>query len=334
MRRLQSILASILGDRENMQEERYFMTVTLLTASAFLLVLCIVHIIMNLKLAPVFFAGGSSLYMLVLYYFVRFRKCLFYPKLALTILGLVMLDFTWYAKYLSNGPVLFFILIFSALVIWVWEGRSLAIMISLLFINIAILFVIDYTAPAHLFEYPDSRNRSVDIFISLALYSSLLIFLLTIVKKEFIRQREKAIRSDKLKSAFLANMSHELRTPMNSIVGFSRLLSEGDSTEDRKHYTGIIRKSSDNLLRLINDIIDLSRIEAGDMEIRYGDVNVRELFKELKDVYSFEITKRGKSGIKLDYTLPLDACMFRSDPYRLKQVLSNLIDNAIKFQNS
>ena len=126
----QTILAFILGDKENMEEERYFMIVTLLTASIFLLVLCIVNIIMNLKLAPVFFAGGSSLLMLGLYYFVRFKKCLFYPKLILTLMGLVMLDFTWYAKYLSNGPVLFFILIFSALVIWVWEGRSLAIMLA------------------------------------------------------------------------------------------------------------------------------------------------------------------------------------------------------------
>ncbi len=324
-------MISVVGDPNKMETERYFMTVTCITASLFLLGLCVFHIIMNLKLQPVFFAGGSSLMILGLYFILRFMKCLFVPKLILTFLGLIMLDFTWYAKYLSNGPVLFFILIFAALVIWVWEGRALAIMLLVYFLNILILFYIDYNAPDDLFLYPGDRKRSVDIFLSLTLYSTLLIFLLHIVKKEFIRQKEKAVRSDLLKSAFLANMSHEIRTPMNSIVGFSRLFNEGGSPEELKQYSGVIQKSSDNLLRLIDDIIDLSRIEAGDIEIKHSDVDLPELFSEIKEVYTLELSNRRKSDIGLEFSLPAGGIRFQTDPVRLKQVLSNLLDNAVKF---
>jgi signal transduction histidine kinase/CheY-like chemotaxis protein len=314
-----------------METERYFMTVTCLTASVFLMLLCIIHIIMNLKLQPVFFAGGSSLVILGLYFILRIKKCLFIPKLILTLLGLIMLDLTWYAKYLSNGPVLFFILIFAALVIWVWEGKALAIMLTIYFINVAVLFFIDFSAPEELFNYPDDRKRSVDIFLSFGLYSSLMLFLLHMVKKQFIRQKEKAIRADRLKSAFLANMSHEIRTPMNSIIGFSQLLGNVKEARQRKQYTDIIQKSSENLLRLINDIIDLSRIEAGDLEIRYSDISLRDLFTELKNVFAVELTTRGNSEIELDFSLPDHDLLIRSDSFRLKQVLTNLLDNALKF---
>jgi len=331
MTKLKTVITKIVGDKDHIDTERYFMTVACFSASIFLLVLCIVHIIMNLKLGPVFIAGISSLVLMGLYYFVRFKKCLFYPKLVLTIWGLVMLDLTWYSKYLSNGPVLFYILIFGALVIWVWEGKSLAVMLSIYFLNVAILFVIDYTASEDLFIYPDLKTRSVDIFLSFFLYSSLMIFLLYIVKKDFIRQKEKAIKSDKLKTAFLANMSHEIRTPMNAIVGFSQLLSNGKNLKNQKTYTRIIQNSSNDLLRLINDIIDLSKIEVGDMEIKYSDFSIENLFTELKEFYNIELSKRDKSEIMLEFRLPDGDFIIHSDSLRLKQVISNLLSNAIKF---
>jgi signal transduction histidine kinase len=223
MKKLESLKISILGDTDQISSERYFVTLATLVASFFLLILCFVHIIISLKIAPVFLAGSSSLIMLGLYYFVRFRKCLFIPKIILTVGGLIMLDFTWYSKFLSNGPVLFFILIFAALVIWVWEGKQLVILLTFYFFNLTVLFYIDYNAKEILFNYPDLKTRSIDIFLSFSFYSFLLVFLLYAFKREFLRQKDKAIKSDKLKSSFLANMSHEIRTPMNGILGFSEL---------------------------------------------------------------------------------------------------------------
>ena len=330
MTKFDSVYRAVVGDIDQISSERHFVTLSTIVAAIFLLGLCIVHILMDLKIAPVILAGSSSLVMLGLYYFVRFHNCLYIPKVILTGLGLIMLDFTWYSKFLSNGPVLFFILIFAALVIWVWQGKYLAILLGFYFLNLAVLWIIDSHAPEYLFKYAEPNKRSLDIYLSFFLYSSLLIILLLFIKKEFIRQKEKAIKSDKLKSAFLANMSHEIRTPMNAIVGFSELLGNGSDSDNKQQYISIIQNSSYNLLRLINDIIDLSKIEAGDLEIKYSDINIRELFIELKDSYSLDLIKRDKSNILISYILDRDL-IIQSDLLRLKQVLSNLINNSVKF---
>ncbi len=331
MKKLISLYVSVFGNPEQTGSERYFVTVTCLTASIFLFGLCIVHILMNLKLAPVFIAGGGSILLLGLYFLVRFGQCLFYPKLILSVLGLVLLDLTWYSKFLSNGPVLFFLLIFGALVLWVWEGRSLVFLLILYYLNVAALFFIDYHAPAALFDYPEGRVRSVDIYLSFALYSALLIFLLYVVKRDFLRQKEKAIRSDKLKSAFLANMSHEIRTPMNSIVGFSSLLEEEDNKEVLQRYSDIIQRSSHQLLGLIDDIIDLSKIEAGDFLITNTKFSIRELFEELALTFTMELKRIKKENVVLKYEIDDEDLTIDTDYFRLKQILSNLVGNAVKF---
>ena len=331
MKKLHSLYASVFGNAEQVGSERFFVTVTCLSASIFLFVLCMVHIFMDLKLAPVFIAGGGSMLLLGLYFLVRFGSCLFYPKLIMSVLGLVLLDLTWYSKFLSNGPVLFFVLIFAALVLWVWEGRPLLFLLILYYLNVAVLFIIDYHASAALFDYPEGRVRSVDIYLSFTLYSILLIFLLHVVKRDFLRQKEKAERSDKLKSAFLANMSHEIRTPMNSIVGFSRLLQEETDQENKDHFGNIIQRSSNHLIGLIDDIIDLSKIEAGELTIKYSSVNLSNLLEELTATYSIELQKRKKEKVVLKYEFNDEDMRILSDYGRLKQVLSNLISNAVKF---
>jgi signal transduction histidine kinase len=205
----------------------------------------------------------------------RFREGLFLPKLTLTIYGLLMLDLAWYFKYLSNGPVLFVILVYGALIIWVWEGRSLLILLAVYYLNLAMLMAIELNAPEYLLNYPDMTVRSLDIYISFFLVSAFVIFLLYLVKTEYISQKDDAMKSDRLKSAFLANISHEIRTPMNAIVGFSELLCDKNIDPDRSRYfKSIIHESCNNLARLFDDILDLSRIEAGDMPVKKADFSV------------------------------------------------------------
>lgn len=331
MLRIKALWPLLFGDLDQISSEKYFVTLTTFVAAIFLLILCIVHFSMGLSIAPVITTGGSSLVMIVLYLFLRFGRCLFIPKAIMTGFGLIMLDLTWYTKYLSNGPVLFFILIFVALIIWVWEGKALIFLLFIYFLNLAVLGIIDSTAPEHLFEYDAPDNRVLDIYLSFFLYSSLMIFLLYIVKKEFIRQKEKAMKSDMLKSAFLANMSHEIRTPMNAIVGFSQLLNDGVGSDNKQQYINTIQNSSRNLLRLINDIIDLSKIETEDLEIKHSEVSVGTLFAELKDIFALEIVNREKTDVQISYTISDDDIIFQSDALRLKQILSNLLSNALKF---
>lgn len=150
-------------------------------------------------------------------------------------------------------------------------------------------------------------------------------------KKDLQEAKERAEKSDRLKSAFLANMSHEIRTPMNAIVGFSELLKDEDDKIKTKEYLGYIQNSSCNLLRLINDLIDLSIIEAGDFPIRYKTFSLKKMFAEMNDTYNFELKKRAKSMVRLEISHPSDDFMIHSDPLRLQQVLSNLLTNAVKF---
>jgi len=150
-------------------------------------------------------------------------------------------------------------------------------------------------------------------------------------KEELKHAKEKAEESDRLKSAFLANMSHEIRTPMNAIVGFSELV-EFETDHAKKHqYVKIIQNSSTNLLNLIVGIVDLSKIETGAMQLNYSNFMISEIFNELKEIYTVELIKKEKSDIQLNFFLPDGDILVHSDPYRIKQAISNLLGNAIKF---
>ncbi|MCK4745400.1 MAG: hypothetical protein KAT15_00110, partial [Bacteroidales bacterium] len=206
---IKPILVTLFGDIDKIGSQRYFVTLSCFIAALFLMFLGIIHFLMNLTFIHVFMAGIGSLFTMGLYFLVRFTRQLFLTKLILTSLGLIMLDWTWYAKYLSNGPVLYFILIFGALILWMWEGRLLAAFMGFYYLNFIVLFLIESNAHGAVLEYPENSLRSFDIYMSVVLYSVLLFFLLYSVKMDFKRKHEKAVKSDKLKSAFLANMSHE-----------------------------------------------------------------------------------------------------------------------------
>ncbi|MCB8995444.1 MAG: response regulator [Bacteroidales bacterium] len=334
MNKVSVYLDRIIGSGKNIDSERKFLIITCLVATIFLLFLCSFHIVMGLGIKPVIYAGTSAISTFILYLILRYTSCLFIPKIILTIMGFVLLDLTWYTKFLSQGPVLFFIFAFGALLLWVWHGKSLAIIVALYIINIVVLYLIEKSAPAGLMTYPLPKLRSEDIYLSFFMYSSLMIFLLWVVKREFIREKDKAIASDKLKSAFLANVSHEIRTPLNSILGFSKLLNYTEQNIKRKEYSDIIQNSGENLLRLINDILELSKIEAGDMSLEYIDFNVSELLEELKTMGNIELQKREKSEITINILLPHGDIVMHSDRFRIQQVLSNLLINSIKFTSS
>lgn len=149
---------------------------------------------------------------------------------------------------------------------------------------------------------------------------------------EIQRKAEELALSTKYKSEFLANMSHELRTPLNSILLLSRLMSENkDSTlnEEQLSYAKVIRSSGEGLLNLINEILDLSKIEAGKMDIEYADVQIKEV---LDDMYSLFTPLAAEKNIDLRTNISLEVpSVIRTDKVRLEQILKNLLSNSIKF---
>lgn len=144
---------------------------------------------------------------------------------------------------------------------------------------------------------------------------------------ELIELRNKAEEANRLKSAFLANMSHEIRTPLNAIVGFSTLIGETENREEIEEYIQIIQTNNDLLLQLINDILDLSKIEAGQIDFHYFDFELSGVFLDLEKIYR----PRVKEQVELICELPPRPCVIRSERNRLTQVLSNFLSNACKF---
>ncbi|MBN2237146.1 MAG: PAS domain S-box protein, partial [Bacteroidales bacterium] len=143
--------------------------------------------------------------------------------------------------------------------------------------------------------------------------------------------KEKAIESEQLKSAFLANMSHEIRTPMNSIIGFSDLLGEVDiSNDEKQHFIRIIRQNGNQLMTIINDIIDISKIEAGQISLNYERVNLCETFNDLLSMFELQAKDKGlKLHMKSNHGN--GSLYIKTDELRLKQIIINLLSNALKF---
>ncbi|MFH0756214.1 MAG: PAS domain S-box protein [Bacteroidota bacterium] len=153
-------------------------------------------------------------------------------------------------------------------------------------------------------------------------------------ERKLLEAKIKAEESDKLKTAFLSNMSHEIRTPMNAIVGFSDLLSdEGLSSEERRDFIAQINQGADDLMRLIDDIIDIAKIEAGQVNVHIAECFVRDLFKELHLIFIQNIKRSGKDNVSINvrWHWPVSDLAIYTDPFRLKQILMNLLGNAVKF---
>lgn len=142
--------------------------------------------------------------------------------------------------------------------------------------------------------------------------------------------RDKAQESERLKSAFLANMSHEIRTPLNAIVGFSNLLTGGEidtGTEEAREYATLINKNCDYLITLVTDILDLSRIETGSMEYSFKRQSIKQILADIYEKYA----KRMPEGVTFNLLLPPNDILVDTDALRLRQVIENLVSNAIKF---
>ncbi|MEG1664028.1 MAG: response regulator [Mucinivorans sp.] len=149
-----------------------------------------------------------------------------------------------------------------------------------------------------------------------------------IYRENLIRAKNRAEEADKLKSTFLASMSHEIRTPLNSIVGFSQLLSDANDADEKREYKRLIDINSEILLKLIGDILDLSKIEAGSIDILRKPLNLNHLTNELYQSFKQRLTSPNVTMRLVD---PYAHCVAQMDMHRFIQVFTNFVTNAIKY---
>ena len=150
------------------------------------------------------------------------------------------------------------------------------------------------------------------------------------VERELKVAKEKAENADIAKSAFLANMSHEIRTPLNAITGFAEVMGSANTEDEKTQYQEIIKMNADLLMQLVNDILDMSKIEAGTLEFVYSTVDINLLLSDLQRLFQMRINDAG-GKVQIIAEPSLSSCLIQTDRNRVAQVISNFVGNAIKF---
>lgn len=327
---------NILGPRNEFPMEHRFLSAFMIFGAAFGLSSVVINTIIGLGASIVNWSFVAMLIMAIFYYFSRFKK-IFTPVLYVsTVFMLVILSIIWIEDGGSRGPVIYTFFALLVFIILFFRGNMGIGMISIFTLTIVLLFMLEKLYPEMITPYPNNDIRILDHITTLIPVIMIISFFIYYTIQYYLREKEKAQQSDNLKSSFLSNMSHEIRTPMNGILGFSQLLINETDPKVRNNYVNIINESGESLLNLINDILDISEIEAGQGKIVQKPFDLHKLLFELCDTFKEQKKKLNKESVEIKLELPESFIVKQmiSDPYRLKQVLSNLINNALKFTES
>ncbi len=321
----------LVGRNKSFETEQLLL-ISILIGAIFVSVLgLVVDLVIHLNFIITFLTGLSIILLSLIYWFARVEKKFTLSKWLSTIVVFMLIDPMWYFNSGSKGPILLLFLLFFSLFIYLWDGWSRIIFISFFFFNSIVQFVIEYKFPYLIKGYPNEKAQILDVYTGFIIYVALSCILMIYLKKLYRAEKERAMKSDQLKSAFLANMSHEIRTPMNGIIGFAQLLKKGNLNKDKQDkYIKIITDCSSRLMNIVNDILDISKLETGQVEATYEPVDLNQLINQMVQLFEYK-AKEKQIKIITENNLNGRNIILNTDSYRLWQILNNLLGNALKF---
>ncbi len=274
----------------------------------------------------------STIFLAAIFYLSRFKRRTYLAKVMLSIYALLFCNIFWYTNYGSYGSAIYIFLVYFFIMMFAWEQFQIKILGVIVACNLILLCSLELIFPQLISPYPSEHARIIDSYSTLLVVMGFFVILIVSAKRNYIKQYQMAQRSDKLKSAFLANMSHEIRTPLNAIVGFSQLLIERDLPKEKKErYSHLITENGDYLMKLISDILDVSMIESGHLNIIKSRVNLNKVLNQVYSIHNEILQTKGANKFELLLEIPAKTTYIDADEMRLKQVIFNLIGNAIKY---
>jgi len=332
--RMKKIFNFITGNSLGFETEELLNISLLFVAILMSIYATIFNLVIKLGTFLVFITFAGSVWFLLLYYAARFKRWYITTRLITVFSLFIFLNLIWFNNAGSFGPLpLVFVMVFSVYM-FLWDGWRRIIFIFAYILNLLLQMFIELYHPEYLTTYTSKTDRIIDFYSGFVINICLSAVLIIYIKRLYIREKQKAIESEQLKTAFLANLSHEIRTPMNGIIGFAEMLNKPTLTEEKKQmYTRVIIENSKRLLTMVSDTLEMSKIELGQIDILKTRFNVDTfmnkifLFNELKTQQKGLILKLNNNIKEKDFTL-------LTDEQKLWQILNNLLNNALKFTQS
>jgi len=311
--------------------DNYLVLAICLIVSVAALLGSLINFILHLGTASIIATLIPAVLFAIIYAYSRKTKKYILSKYVLTILLLFLINIQWIINFGSYGPIQFLFVLVQSFVILLFVKWERIIFSLLIFLNVSLLFYFESKNPGLFGSYPENNDRLSDLYLGMLINLALFIILISNAIEFYIQQKKKAEEADHLKSAFLANMSHEIRTPMNAIIGFGQLLDESDVNPAQKKYLNILRENSFHLLNLIDDIIDISKIEANQITIINDEFSVNGLLESVKKIIQKYLENYKKQHLNLICNILPEDIILDADHTRIKQVITNLLSNATKF---
>lgn len=327
------ILWLLQGSRPVTLQTRLFHIATLMA-----FVFSCLSLAVNLSIQMTAFLSLIGLFSLVffaaIFYLSRFAGKTLLAQFIFAYGTLSFLNISYFANAGLIGSIPFLYFTLGTLLLAVLPRRSALIFWAVLLCNFLGMIFLEIQFPEWVTPYPSLQAQQLDLgltaLVALLIMGSTLYFF----RVQYDQQHALLEKATLYKSQFLANMSHELRTPLNSVLGFARVLQyprTGTLNPKQLEYLSKIQHNGMHLLKLVNDLLDLSRIEAGELRLEKRSVHLGQLLQELMIHFQPRIQA---SQLELILNLPQEPAILETDPHRLTQILNNLVDNAIKYTSS